>query len=251
MIFIIHWIHLFFRLVFFLVCFSGVSASVRRRFFLTIRRSVLPDCVSLHAAFLFLLPFRLVRSCFGASLPSSRFVCFWSNFLCGFTILYRLLSSVRSPPSRDSIPSLVCANCFRLLLPRFRWQLSLLFFRFCIRRSCFLCFVSCFVHPGSACCSVTCFSFLSVFPRLCVVLSRSLPVLSASLFFFLRWFPAEFSGLCLLVSFPVQSLGHSLLWFSSLLRFREFTVRLSCVFLSYFVAFPVLLEFRTSSSGTS
>ena len=113
----IHWIHLFFRLVFFLICFSGVSASVRRRFFLTIRRSVLPDCVSLHAAFLFLLPFRLVRSCFGASLPSSRFVCFWSNFLCGFTILYRLLSSVRSPPSRDSIPSLVCANLLSVASP--------------------------------------------------------------------------------------------------------------------------------------
>ena len=39
-------------------------------FFLSFLRFFLPDCVSLHAALLFLLSFRLVRSCFGASLPS-------------------------------------------------------------------------------------------------------------------------------------------------------------------------------------
>ena len=37
----------------------------------------------------------------------------------------------------------------------------------------------------------------------------------------------------------------------SFLCFREFTVRFTCVFLSYFGAFPVLLEFCTFSSDTS
>ena len=44
-------------------------------FFLPICCSVLLDCVSLHEALLFLLPFRLVCSCFGALLPSLQFVC--------------------------------------------------------------------------------------------------------------------------------------------------------------------------------
>ena len=59
---------------------------------------------------------------------------------------------------------------------------------------------------------VTCFAFLFVFPRLCAVLSRSLPVLSASLSFS-GGFSAVFSGLCLLFSFPMRSIGHRLLGF--------------------------------------
>ena len=55
-----------------------------------------------------------------------------------------------------------------------------------------------------------------------------------------------FSGLCSLFSFPVRSLGNSLLdfllvCFLSFLCFWVFPVRLSCVFLSSFGAFPVLL----------
>ena len=39
---------------------------------------------------------------------------------CRFSILYLFLSSVLSPPSCYSIPLLVCAHSFWLLLPHFR-----------------------------------------------------------------------------------------------------------------------------------
>ena len=89
-------------------------------FFLPIRRFVLSDCVSLHAALSrFLIPFRLVHSCFGASLPSLCFIASF-DFSRGFSVLSQLSSSVLSPPSRDSIPMLVCAQSFRWPLPHFR-----------------------------------------------------------------------------------------------------------------------------------
>ena len=86
MSFLCFWILLSFHFSFFLVCISsGVSAFIRQHFFLAYPSFVLPYCGSLHAALSsFLIPFRLVRSCFGALLPSLRFVCFGRNLLWGF-----------------------------------------------------------------------------------------------------------------------------------------------------------------------
>ena len=77
-----------------------------------------------------------------------------------------------------------------------------------------------------------------------------------SLSFFLWCFPAEFSELCSLFSFHVQSLGQILL---SFLRFCFFLFCvfgfLHCVCHAYFLVtvepFPALLKFHTSSSDTS
>ena len=138
-----YWLCLFFSLFFFLVCLSsGVSASVRQRFS-CLSVVLFYRTVSLHAAFLFLLPFQLVRSCFGTSLPTLRFVCLGRIFLLGFYLLSQLLSSVLSP-SLNNIPLLVCAHCFRLLLPHFWYYFSLSLFSFCVHLSSLRCFVSCF-----------------------------------------------------------------------------------------------------------
>ena len=141
-----------------------------------------------------------------------------SNFLVGFSILCQLSSSVLSPPSRDSITLLVCANCFWLLLRCLRSSTFSLFFYFCIHRSRFHGFVS-FCSSWLRVSLGYLLRFPFVFPRLCAILSSSLPVLSPSLSFFLRWFPAEFSGLCSLFSFPVRSLDRSLLGFLRLCLF--------------------------------
>ena len=71
----------------FLPCYlsSGVSASIRQCFFLSIRhlfyRTV---CHYMRLSLIFFLPFRLVRSFFGALLPSLRFVCLGRIFLLVF-----------------------------------------------------------------------------------------------------------------------------------------------------------------------
>ena len=172
-------------------------------FFLPIRRSVLPSCVSLHVALLFLLSFQLVHSCFRASLPSLWFVCMSRIFLVGFLSFasFRLRFFLFRVAMVFPCWCLQIAfGCFSLA---FADQISLSFSFPLVFIGLTSAVSSCFVYPGSVCRLVKCFIFLFVLPRLCAVLSSSLPLLSASLSFILRWFPAEFSGLCLLFSFPV------------------------------------------------
>ena len=154
-------------------------------FFLTIRR-LFCQTVSRYIR----LSFSPVCSCFGASLPYLRFVCF-VRFLIGFSVLYQLSSSVLSPPSPDGIPLLVCAlifSCFSLdlcdiflfLFFSFISLVSLPQFRL-LRCSSYL--------RGLIC---ACFAFLFLNPRLCTILSRSLPVRSMLLSFFHSGFLKSF-----------------------------------------------------------
>ena len=151
---------------------------------------------------------------------------------------------------------MVCAVAFGCFSLAFGVRILVSFLFFCIHRSRFHSFVSCLVPPGSVCRLVHFFAFLFVFPRLYAVLSCSLPVLSASLSLFLRWFLVEFSGFCSLFYFHVCCLGHSLLGFIRLCLFLFCPfVCLPCDYPAYSLVtlgpFPVLLEFRTSSSDAS
>ena len=109
-------------------------------------------------------------------------------------------------------------------------MIGFLFFFFCIHRSRFRCFIACFVHPSSMFRFVTCFAFPFVLPMR-------------------RTFPAEFSGHCSLISFPVRSLGHCLFGFLRLCLF------LFCAFGSLLCNFPasslVPLGTSLSSSGSA
>ena len=200
----------------------------------------------MRLSFSSLLSARLLSLRGFACLPCDSFA--WVKF---FSLVFSPFDSFRlrffSPPRRDILRLLVRAICVRLLLPRFFGDRVSLFFSFCIYRSRFHCFISCFIHPSSLFCFVSCFTFLFVFP--CAELSSSLPVLSASLSFFLWWITAWFSGHCLLISFPVRSRGHRLLGFLRLCLF------LFCAFGSIPCDFPasslVPLGSSQSSSGSA
>ena len=139
----------------------------------------------------------------------------------------------------------VCALCIWLLLPLFSvidFLFSFLFIGLASAVSSLALFI---LAPCSALLPVSLsFSFF-----LFAGLSSSLPVLSASLSFFLRWIPAEFSRCCSLISFPVRSLGHRLFVFLPLCLF------LFCVFGSFPCDFPasslVPLGTSQSSSGST
>ena len=212
-------------------------------FFLPIRRFVLPDCVITCGSPFFLIPFRLIHSCFGASLPSLCFVCFGRIFSLSFLSFpsFRL----RFFHVRVTIILPCCMRTLLSVASPSLWVINFSFFSFPLYyRSPFRCFVSCIAHPSFMGCLVACFAFLFLFPRMCAVLSRTLTVLLASLSFFLRWFPAAFSELCSLFSFLVHSLGHSLLSFLLLFFFSvlsglysAFVLHLSYLMFSHFQSF--------------
>ena len=155
-----YWFRLFFHWFFFLVCLSsGASASVRQCFSCL---SVVLFCrfVSLHAALLFFLPFQLVCSCFRASLPSLRFVSL-AKFSCW--VFYPLPAFVFGSFTSESRSYSLASVCTFLSVASPSLSVinfSFLFFSFCLHRSSFRCFVSCFVHSGSVCRLVTCFALL-------------------------------------------------------------------------------------------
>ena len=113
------WVRLFFHSFFFIVCFSlGIPASVRQRFScLSVVLFCRTVCRYMRLSFFF--------STFGSFALASGLRCLPCGSLLGstfsrwFSILCLISSSVLSPLSRNIIPLLVCANCFRLLLPCF------------------------------------------------------------------------------------------------------------------------------------
>ena len=223
------------------ICFSSLSAFLQE--FPLPFTSVFPDYPSFCFARLCVVT---CSSPFSSPL-STRSLLFWgftaflavrllgSNFLVGFSVLHQLLSSVLSLSSLNSIPLLVCAHCFRLL--------KVINFSFP-----FFSFTFVFIGIASAASSLALFilvlcvawlpaslSFSFFLGYACAVLSRSLPVLSALLSFFLRWSPTEFLGfvrnflfLCVLLVI-VSSVFFG---YVSFLCFRKFTVQLSSIFLS-------------------
>ena len=209
------WLRLFFHLFFFLVCFLV---------FLLPFTSVFPDCPSFGFARWGVVtcgsPFFF--SPFGSFTLASRLRC----LPCGlFPLVKGFLLGCLSFASfllrffHLRVALVLPCWCVHIVFGCFSLAFSDRISRFsfpCIPRSRFCVFVFCFVPPGSVCRLVPCFVFLFVFSRLCAVLS--LPVLSVLLSFFMQWFPAEFSRLCLLFSFTVPSLGRSL----SFLRYVSF-----------------------------
>ena len=175
-----------------------------------------------------------------------------SNFSRWFSLLCQLLSSVLSPPSRNSIPLLVCADCFGCFSLAFSDRISLFFY-----------FIFVFIDLASAVSSLALFILAPYVAWLPALLSFSFFLgyapyfLVLFLFFqrhclsssggflqrfpgFVRYFPFLFILLVI-----ISSVFFGYVSFFSVLSgvYRA----ISCVFLGYFGAFPVLLEFCGSS----
>ena len=176
------------------ICFSSVSSFLQE--FSLPFASVFPVYPSFCFAGLcvvtcgspFSSPFRLVRSCFRASLPSLRFVCLGRIFSLSFLFFtsFRLLFF----PLRVTIVFpcgcvLIAFGCFSLTFGD-KILFSFLFLLYSSVSLPFFRLLLCSLWQRVS------FGYLLRFPfrflRLCSVLSRSLPVLSVSLSFFLWWF---------------------------------------------------------------
>ena len=152
-----------------------------------------------------LSPRLLLLRGFAALLPVRLLCSGFMSFTCFPLRLFHL-------PSPDGVPLLVCALTFSCFSLNFGY-ISLSFLFFYMLQSRFRCFISCIVPPTSVGLIYCRLRFLFLFPRLCAVLSRSLPVRSTSLSFFHSGFLMSFPDLA--HYFLVRSLCHRLLSFFS------------------------------------
>ena len=154
-------------------------------------------------------------------------------------------SSVLSPPSFVDVPLLVCTH-LSVASPSIYWFISFTFICFSLASA--LSSLVLFILPSS----VHLLSASLPFPGLCTLLSRSLPVHPASLFFFHGGFLVRVSDFD--PYFLVQSLRPRLLsFFGSVFLSCTFeTLQFFCPASFFFTVqpFPVLV-FHTSSSASS
>ena len=240
------WVHLFLSFVFLPTlsyrCHSPAG-------FLPVLLSVLPDCISLHAAFLFLLSIRLVHSRLGA------LNAFLAIRLLGYVLLFGFFSSFDSfsfrffyRRFRTFLSLLVCAFCVPFLLSRISGVEFLFPFLFV-----FVGLASDFLSSGFGMILDFCFALLPASISFPFVPARR-PFLVLFLIFGCRCllflsggFLLGFPGVCSLFSYPVRSLRHRLFGLSSVISLSlpllaAFAEAGSCAFRFPFLGFVVPLR---------